>query len=252
MKNDMKNKSTATKSEETLAAFTCNTPRWEDIGKERSKAYYDGLLKEEKYDKIVHVYLGRIPEETLVSDVYPTARTEEIAACQNERVRREKYCAWKLLGYALKKSFGTEITDLSFEKLPTGKWRTEGYYFSISHADKLVAVAVDEQPIGVDVEKESERLLRLGDKILTEREKMEYAELPEEKKSAFLLNRWTVKESVFKAFGKSGFSPRETECTEHDWAYGEGTLDGEKYGLAVAMDGNKFANCIFVKGYLDE
>ncbi len=228
---------------------TRTTPRWEEVG---DKSYYNSLTKAERQAQFVDVYLGKIPENVRFSALYPAAREEEVAACKNERVRREKYCAWKLLGYAFQKSFGVDIRDLPFVKLPTGKWQTEGYSFSISHTDGLVVVGVAREPIGVDAEKFRPQLLRLGDKILTEGEKTEYAKIPKAQKEGFLLRSWTVKESIFKAFGKGGFLPREIDCGAHAWAYGERAFQGEIYAIAVAMYENKSPHWEFVKDYLSE
>ncbi len=207
-------------------------------------------MEKEVERKFVDIYVGEIPERVEPVPLYPPMRWEEISACQDERVRREKYCVWKLLGYALKKSFGVEISALPFEKLATGKWQTEGYYFSLSHSGKLAVVAVANNRVGIDVQKSSEKLLRLTDKILTEREKSDYMKSGGDK-GAFLLRTWALKESIFKAFGKSGFVPREIDSHAYVGICDERAFADEKYVIAVATDGQASSCWTFVEGYLE-
>ena len=190
-------------------------------------------------DTTVYVYVGEIPARLSMQSVYPKARQTEIEACKNERVRQEKYCAWKLLQYALYDVYGKKMDEYSWTKTNTGKWLTDSAFFSISHTKNVVVVAISAQTVGVDVEGESAKLLRVLDKILSRRESEKFMRLAEREKLSFLLNQWTKKEAVFKAFGDSGFVPREIETNDYSTWTDAIRMSGNEYLLSVAGEFEK-------------
>lgn len=74
-------------------------------------------------------------------------------------------------------------------------------YVSVSHADGLLLMAVPPEGlhVGVDMERWSDRLVRIAHKFLTHSERTRYGLIP-----GLLLKAWTAKEAVFKAAGISG------------------------------------------------
>ena len=71
----------------------------------------------------IQVYYAKIPAQYGQDTLYPPARQREIEACAREKVRKEKYYAWKLLERAVQDFLGASITDLRFtksEKRPRG------------------------------------------------------------------------------------------------------------------------------------
>lgn len=164
---------------------------------------------------IVHVYIATIPQNVQVCSVSPKQREEEINACSHERVKKEKYCAWKLLEYALKHSFGLSLSELEFQKTERGKWTTPSCYFSLTHCDGVAAVAVSLDKVGVDVEKYSDKLRSASRRFLTEKETLCLQSLKECEQLDYLARKWTQKESIFKAFGEGGFAPTRIETDEY-------------------------------------
>ena len=142
---------------------------------------------------------------------------EEIKSVNNEKVKREKYCAWKLLEYAFERSLGLKIKNMSFSKEPSGKWTSPSCYFSISHCNSIVAVAVSKAPVGIDVES-YDAPLRKGfeEKALTDKELAEYATIPDERKNEYLISKWSAKEAFFKRSEKASFAPAETLISENE------------------------------------
>ena len=159
----------------------------------------------------LHVYTAAIPEHVGVGAVFPYSRSEEISACGSEKVQKEKYCAWKLLEFALLDGFGKRIEDISFTKSAQGKWGCDFCYFSLSHSENAVAIALSDSPVGVDIEKIAPMKNRekIAKKILTETEQEEYRRLAFDNAAAndFLLEIWTKKESLFKRGGFASFIP---------------------------------------------
>lgn len=182
---------------------------------------------------IVDVYVAKIPDEIPQERLYPEARMQEIESCKSERVRREKYCAWKLLEYALNRSFGLCMQKIRFEKSENGKWTTENCFFSLSHCDGVAAVAVSRREVGVDVEKIADRMEKIKRKFLTEDELCQYDE--QEDKSLYLAEKWTQKESVFKLQGGKTFSPNEIRADEYK-THTVRLKDFDGYVLSVAAD----------------
>lgn len=87
----------------------------------------------------------------------------------------------------------------------------EKYHFSISHCgDYAAAIVSSTQRVGVDIERASEKILRISHKFLTDREKM----LLDEQMSAQQLLQltsllWSSKESMFKWYGDGAVDFRQ-------------------------------------------
>ena len=185
---------------------------------------------------IVDVYVGVIPKKVKISSVYPKERAKEIKSCSNERVRTEKYCAWHLLEYALHRTFGVKIKDLDIVKKENGKWECKTHCFSISHTYGAVAVCVSRAPVGVDIELLSDKLNNVAPKILTEKESAEFALLEDAEKLAYLGEKWTQKESIFKSLDKDAFVPGKIETSEHKTYVKSMEMGEGKFALSVATE----------------
>ncbi|MBR5135234.1 MAG: lecithin retinol acyltransferase family protein [Clostridia bacterium] len=185
------------------------------------------------------VYVAAIPDGKL-GKVVPAARQEQIDQTTHEGLKRQRYFVWKLLEYALERSFGYKMKKMTFERDERGKWRCDECYFSLSHTDGAVAVAVSRTPVGVDIES-TKRVIneRAEEKILTSRERETFAALDEERRATYLLERWSAKESLFKRSDDAVFRPSAIE-TDREVYIGRTTVGDERYQLTVATgDVNK-------------
>ncbi len=185
--------------------------------------------------QLLDVYVAELPENVTIAKVYPEKRDAEIAACSHERVKLEKYCVWRLLEQAVCRSFGMRFDKLQFEKSENGKWTCPELFFSLSHSHGLLAVAVSQKPVGVDIELvdgcHSEGLRK---KILTDGELAEFYALTETERPLYFTEKWTGKESEFKKSNAPYFSPatieiKNTVCRTLERASG-------KFVLAVSGD----------------
>lgn len=165
---------------------------------------------------ITALYLANVPDDVEITALYPRRRNAEINHTQNEAARAEKYYVWKLLGYAVRDSFGKELKDCSPKKSRCGKWTCDGVWFSLAHSCGTVAVAVSNAEIGIDIENigmirdkyTKEQILKLSDKLgVTQDPEMGDAYMN-------FLNEWTRKESIFKRLGKGHFSPSGISADE--------------------------------------
>ena len=145
----------------------------------------------------------------------PKNLREHILKKKSERER-----ALSTLGYSLAVLEGGEI-----EILPNGKpiFKSSPLFFSISHSENVVAVAVSEREIGVDVEKIREVRGGVAKRFFTESE-IEYVG----NDSARFFEIWTKKEAYAKVKGTlaSVFSENMLEKEFYTETYG---------GFAVAV-----------------
>lgn len=189
---------------------------------------------QEKAD--VYVYVARLPSELAFLPLYPKARDEEVRAVKNERLRRQKYYAWKLLEYALQDAFGDHFFDLDFQKKDGGKWTSSKRCFSLSHSRNALAVAVANEPVGVDVEWQNSEKSVAMERGLTELEKAELKSVLPPERTAYLTDKWVAKESIFKLAGKGRFVPSKIAETDAVLTKGQIAVCGEEYSLAVATE----------------
>ena len=76
----------------------------------------------------------------------------------------------------------------------------DGKFISITHSHNFAAIAVGDNPLGVDIEKERPKVQRIAPKFLHSSERM----LNESDR--FRTTQWCIKEAAYKAFGKKGLS----------------------------------------------
>lgn len=183
---------------------------------------------------VVDVYTATIPEREEMPPLSCALRQAEIDGVTNAEVRRQKYFVWKLLEYALERSFGLKSATLAFDK-EGGRYFCDKAFFSLSHSGNVVAVAVSRDRVGVDVERVSDRDTdRLAQRVFTAEEAAQYAALPEAEKVRFFFRAWTMKEALFKAAHKDGFVPTEYDSLHGDAKNFEQTVDGAAHFLSVA------------------
>ena len=184
----------------------------------------------------VDVYVALIPEGLEKEELSSPLRQAEIDGVSNPQVKLEKYCVWKLLERALKKSYALNAKNVTFKKLETGKWVCDRCEFSLSHSKNAVCVALSKSPVGVDIEAINPTKVNALEKVLTESELSRYEKLDESEKVNFLFNAWTKKESLFKTKNKSSFSINELKVLNGNVYQKTLTLGESDYSLSVATD----------------
>lgn len=72
-------------------------------------------------------------------------------------------------------------------------------FVSLSHCDKMVAVAVSNFPVGIDIEKVNDKAFRIKDKFASDSDLL----IKGAEEDVFYFSKlWTIKEAVYKAYGK--------------------------------------------------
>lgn len=221
----------------------CEHFAYECVMGEKKCTQADEVRKLFRNMPIADVYWAKIPKtngavsEEKINLLYPLQRAQEINGCSHEGVKNQKYYVWKLLEYALLRSFGYKIHDLQLEKNANGKWTTSACFFSLSHSNGVVAAAVSRSEIGVDIESLSNAKLEILERVLTDEEKSVYQQSIQDAndyRTQFLMEKWTAKESLFKANGGARFQPSKIYADEKFVKTVTEEIDGEKYALSVA------------------
>lgn len=180
---------------------------------------------------MIFIYIAKPCLTCASADIFPKERAEYIESATDAEVKRQRYSSWKLLEAAVRDCFGLRMNELKFCVNAQGNWECDKLHFSLSHTDGMVAVALSERPVGVDVEGYSAFEKRcetspefgksLAHRILHSGEKFS--------NNADLLKLWTQKESIFKCFGKEVFAPSAL-CAED---YPVNCFDYEGFCISV-------------------
>jgi len=104
----------------------------------------------------------------------------------------------------------------------------QGPFFSISHCKHAIAVAIDEQPIGIDVE-----AIRQADNELIERT-MNSEERQQITNARDFTRLWTRKEAVVKAQGTGIVSFEQLQTVLENEAWQIDTIEKENYIYSIA------------------
>jgi phosphopantetheinyl transferase len=111
--------------------------------------------------------------------------------------RRLEYLASRFLLWQLAPGFPFSKIEITAPGKPF--LRDAGLHFSISHSFPYVAVAIDKQPVGIDVQVFQEKISRLKDKFLSPAEQVFFGDKMEP-----LTLAWSAKEAAYKWFGDGG------------------------------------------------
>ena len=174
------------------------------------------------------VYYARLPAVLGRRSVYPPERQDYILQASNEKVARQRYYVWILLERAVELSLGKSLADIQLSRTKQGRWISPAVFFSLSHGENAVAVAVSNAPIGVDIQAE---IQKKADFFLTKEERTAYETATD--KVWFLTELWTKKESIFKKTNGTRFDPKRLCANEHFTQTQAIAIDGKRYALSV-------------------
>lgn len=159
---------------------------------------------------MLRLYISGLIEYDSLAQIYPPERKSEIEKAKTPDSKAQKYSVWRLLERAVSDTFAKPLTAYNLTKTQSGKWQSDGFYFSLSHSQSVVAVAISDSPVGVDIEtKTFSDPERTAKKILTPTEMQTY--YCSEDKPSFVIRKWCEKESIFKMRNLPQFSPCKTD-----------------------------------------
>ncbi|MBO6010921.1 MAG: lecithin retinol acyltransferase family protein, partial [Oscillospiraceae bacterium] len=162
---------------------------------------------------ILDVYLAAMPEKVEGTVTHPV-RAAELEKTNDPSLCAQRTLVWRVLEYAIRRSFGLEPEDAKLRRDKNGKWSGRGIHHSLSHTPAAVAAAVSNGPVGLDIESPREcRLLEaMTARILTPAEAVGF---PAGDAEAFL-ELWTRKECLFKCRGGKRFVPSATDTSSEE------------------------------------
>lgn len=115
-----------------------------------------------------------------------------------------------LLRLSICEMWGIENKDIHFEYNEFGKPRLKNQthrHFNISHSGQWVVVALDNGPIGVDIEKIQPMDLSICERFFSCAETDQILSQPQSMRMGYFYKFWTLKESYIKATGKGLSTP---------------------------------------------
>jgi phosphopantetheinyl transferase len=167
---------------------------------------------------------GPVAVQVLVlpPDPEPWIALLEPAASDDRRARSARFrfradalrclAAEALLRHALAELHGLPAAAIALETSPEGKPRLAGrpdIHFNLSHSGPWILCAVNEGPVGIDVEEVRPRDPLPAESVMTPEELRHFQGLPPLAAREFFYRLWTLKESLLKAMGTGlGLDPR--------------------------------------------
>lgn len=134
---------------------------------------------------------------------------------EDEKVRIERFRRYEdalrgltskvLLRFIIVSTLGKQNNDISFSKNEYGKPFLEeasDFHFNLSHSGDWVVCAVDNLPVGIDVEKIHDVDLNLSERFFSEEEHKYLLSLESSRRREAFFELWTLKESYIKADGR--------------------------------------------------
>jgi len=142
-----------------------------------------------------------------------------------------QYCclkSWLMLEEGMK-TFNFQLSTFNYEK--NGKPYVEnGPYFSISHCKTAIAVAIDDQPIGIDIESIRQADEDLIERVMNEQERLAISELGMRE----FTRLWTQKEAIVKAQGTGIVSFEQLQSIIDNRESNIETIENENYIYSLA------------------
>ncbi len=142
--------------------------------------------------KVYYSDIFNLPLDTDLSD-FCDLRREYVNSFTSKNRKKQSVYVWKLLIKTLD-NYGLNAVKFNNS---CGKWSLDGdeLYFSLSHSNNIVCVAISDYPVGVDVEMCDKKTLRISKKFFNLNDNNEL--LPHEEIDKYTV-LWTKKESEYK------------------------------------------------------
>lgn len=186
-------------------------------------------------EQYIRVYVARYPFDTLSSFV-PSPRREEIDACKADEVAQSKYYVFKLLEIALRDVYGVTLDGCNLTRGKNGNWTCDVCRLSFSHSGDVVAIALSNMPVGIDVEHVDVKRFdnRLQMRIFTDNEKAAALTMTETERALYANRLWTAKEAEFKRYNGQRFVPSDIDTTALNFSTATCQADGKPLYVTVA------------------
>lgn len=143
---------------------------------------------------MVRLFVEALPQLYACCDVL--IRPQDVASAarfQNDKRRRE-HLAWRRI---VRRELGREVV-IDYNDVGAPMVDTPNIYISVAHGGEVVAVAIADCRVGVDVESMERNFERARDRYASKEE----VALSEQ--DGWLCMLWTAKEALYKLYGERG------------------------------------------------
>jgi len=157
-----------------------------------------------------------------------------------------------LIRYILIKEHGFSNEEIQFGKNKYGKPHLDcgsDIHFNYSHSGNWIACAVDQSPIGIDVEEVNDIDFAISERFFSEGEVQYLNAKKEDAKKECFFDFWTLKESYIKAIGMGLSKGLGSFTIQIDEEQGTIECDGWKFRQYDAGDDYKFSVCAEHEGF---
>lgn len=153
---------------------------------------------------MVSLFVESVPPVYLCCDMLITA--EDVASAvrfQNEQRRRE-HLAWRRV---VRRELGQKVS-ISYNDVGAPQVDIPGRWISVSHGADMVAVALADEPVGVDIESGLRDFERVKSRYMSDHEMTMCSN------EAWAAYVWTAKEAMYKLYGCRGVELRNDLMVE--------------------------------------
>ena len=182
-------------------------------------------------------YLDITNKQNIDLDKVPDNARDFVRIYKEEKSRNLSGYAWMFLKDILNSDFGIDLEKKMISYNKYGKPYIDGMYFNISHSNNMIAIAISDNEVGIDIEAESNFIRQLDSKYfskwLSENELIEFNLAND--KLHFLAKTWTKKEAIlkFKGIGIQNYKELKNIDGNTD-AYEIEDEKKEKYVISVS------------------
>lgn len=176
------------------------------------------------------IYVAKI-SDYCNNDILPSYTKLEIKRLTNEKIIQQKRATYGLLRQIIFDNYGIDEDFQDFYK-KDGKPFCKKFCFSISHSHHLVAIAISDNDVGIDIEKIdfTKNYIKIAKFIATEKE----LKLCKDIQSVTKL--WTQKEAIFKLGSNKLFIHKDIETSNHATKSYQINCNSDKYCLTIAYN----------------
>lgn len=161
------------------------------------------LYKTINYNSTTQILVWEITEsrEKLLGNVVLKEKTQlRLNAMKSEMHQRAFLSVRMLL-----QEMGYTDFDLHYDEF--GKpYFNDGKYVSITHSHHFSAIIISDETVGIDIEMQREKIIRIADKFVNPRELIRLQQFDVQDYIKKLTVKWGAKEAIFKIRNEKGIS----------------------------------------------
>lgn len=102
---------------------------------------------------MLYIYYSKINENLNINiDDFPQVVKDHLLKKKNEKTYQVSKLSWYILDTLLKKYFKKNLDEINVSFTKNGKPISEDIYFSISHSNRIVCIAISDNNVGIDIE----------------------------------------------------------------------------------------------------